>query len=112
MNRRKHTRKRVDVALTIQVGDNEPVSARANDMSVGGMFITGDAPFEFGAVVTLQISLPDLGTPVEAEATVRWVGGGGIGVQFAALGARATYEITEYVARCPAIRDMRDPADE
>lgn len=112
MNRRKHTRKRVDLELTFQVEGGEAVAAHAKDMSVGGMFIITDSPPEFGALVTLQITFPKVTKPVQAEATVRWVGGPGIGVQFASLGGRATYEITEYLATCPSIPDTRRPPED
>src|SRR5262245_2612800 len=100
--RRRHARKRVDLAVQYRVAGGEEASARATDMSMGGRFIErAQAPF--GASVTLVFRVPAPAHEVHASAVVRWTTPSGMGVQFQQLGAQDTYAITEYLAKCEPI---------
>jgi hypothetical protein len=61
------------------------------------MFIVTESPAPFGADVTVTLTLPGHRTPFVLPAVVRWVGNGGMGMQFRMLGARETHAITEVV---------------
>lgn len=68
-------------------------SARARDISVGGMFIETDAQLEFGLEVTISCVFPGSDARYVLPATVRWASPGGVGLQFGLLGARETHAI-------------------
>ncbi len=102
--RRQHIRKRVDLPTSIELG-GETIQAHVSDMSPGGAFIDTDQSPPFGAVVQMDIQFPT--GNVQLSATVRWSKPGGFGVQFGALGAKATYTITEFLADHEAIPDSR-----
>jgi type IV pilus assembly protein PilZ len=61
------------------------------------MFIVTDAPLPFAAELVLHVVLPGQKSEFALPSVVRWVGGGGMGVQFGLIGARETHAITQYV---------------
>jgi Tfp pilus assembly protein PilZ len=67
----------------------------AKDISLGGTFIETATPAAFGADVIIHLVLPGSDDPVALPGVVRWVRGGGMGVQFGLLGAVETHIITE-----------------
>ena len=68
------------------------LAAESRDVSLGGMFLTGEVTPPIGAAVSLQFELRGLGA-VTLPGFVRWVKSDGYGVQFGLLGARETHAI-------------------
>jgi type IV pilus assembly protein PilZ len=85
-------------------GSGQRVPGIARDISIGGMFIETKSPAAFGSAVRIGFPIPGRGDPLLLEATVRWTGASGMGVQFGLLGARETHAITE-VARARSVRE-------
>lgn len=89
---------RVPIELPVEFGaksGERRAAGRAKDISLGGMFIETDEPVPFATEIVVRLTLPRQRAPLVLPAVVRWVGGAGMGVQFAALGARETHAITE-----------------
>ena len=62
------------------------------------MFIETTTPRPFGSEVVVHVSIPGDPKPYVLPGVVRWVRGGGMGVQFGLLGARETHMITRLAA--------------
>jgi type IV pilus assembly protein PilZ len=93
---RRHQRAAIDVSVEFSAkAGAERIVGRAKDVSVGGMFIETQRPLAFSADLVVHVTLPGLRDPCALPAVVRWVGGGGMGVQFGLIGARETHAITE-----------------
>jgi type IV pilus assembly protein PilZ len=60
------------------------------------MFIETATPPPYGAAVTIQIRLPQVGLTT-LRGTVRWTTSEGMGVQFGPTGARDTHGLVELV---------------
>ncbi len=82
----------LDVAFMV---DGERVTAKSKDASLGGMFIETTRPLAYGTQFELEVKLPALAEPVKIEATVRWSGPTGMGVQWGALHTKATWAINQ-----------------
>ena len=74
-------------------------------MSLGGAYISTASPPAMDANIAIFIRFPGRSTEQRLGSTVRWTQPAGIGVKFGALGAQATYELTEYLATCTALED-------
>jgi uncharacterized protein (TIGR02266 family) len=72
-------------------------TARAKDLSLGGMFIETATPVPFGGEVVIQLRLPKTKDELTLPGVVRWVRDGGMGIQFGNLGAKETHAITEVI---------------
>jgi type IV pilus assembly protein PilZ len=59
------------------------------------MFIETQRPSAFSEDLVVHVTLPGQRSPFAFPAVVRWVGDGGMGVQFGLIGARETHAITE-----------------
>jgi type IV pilus assembly protein PilZ len=95
---RRHQRAAIDVPVEfIPKSGGERTLGRAKDVSVGGMFIQTDRPLAFSEDLVVHVTLPGQRSPSAFPAVVRWLGGGGMGVQFGLIGARETHAITELV---------------
>jgi hypothetical protein len=103
--RRRHVRKQVDLAATLEY-DETAVDCHVSDMSAGGTSIDLVDPPAFGTRVRLRVVLPD-GPELALEGVVRWRRATEIGVQFAPMGARQTYHLTEFLAQMDALPDSR-----
>jgi hypothetical protein len=66
---------------------------------LGGAFIETDRPLPYGSRFEIELKLPALTTPAVIEATVRWTGGDGMGIQWGSLRARETWAINQLVKR-------------
>lgn len=77
-------------------GSDERFSGVCADLSLGGMFIETETPQPFGGEVVVHMEVPGDPKPYVLPARVRWVRGGGMGVQFGLLGARETHMITKF----------------
>jgi len=75
--------------------DGERVEARSRDVSLGGMFIETALSLPYGTNFELAVTLPALAEPALIEATVRWVGPTGMGVQWGMLHAKETWAINQ-----------------
>ena len=85
---------RAPVTFTAK-GSEEHFAGECNDLSLGGMFIETETPAPFGGGVVVHVSVPGETKPYVLPGVVRWVRGGGMGVQFGLLGAVETHIITE-----------------
>ena len=98
---RRHSRSAIDVPVEfVGKGASERFAGRAKDISLGGMFIETADPLPFAAEVTVHVTLPSQKTAFALPGVVRWNRDGGMGVQFAPMGARETHAITE-LTRAP-----------
>jgi type IV pilus assembly protein PilZ len=79
-------------------GSEETSEGECRDLSLGGMFIETTTPRPFGSEVVVHVSVPGEAKPYVLPGVVRWVRGGGMGVQFGLLGARETNMITRFAA--------------
>ena len=100
-HRRAHPRKRVELPVTIEM-DSTTTEGRCTNMSLGGTFIALEGRPAFGSQMKLLLRFPGFPKERVLHATVRWEGQGGVGVQFSPLDAATTYELTEFLATCPA----------
>jgi len=84
---------------------NEPLEAKAAEISASGIFLCTRASLAEGSMVTLRLQLPGEPRPFTALGRVmRTVRGSavrqaGMGVQFVDIAARDRRSIAEYVAR-------------
>lgn len=76
------------------------------DMSLGGAYVEVEQLPPFGAKLTLYVTFPG-GGEIAFDSIVRWTKPGGVGLQFGLLSARATYQVTEYIADQEEIPDSR-----
>lgn len=78
--------------VNVTLGERRFTTETSN-VSLGGAFLlTGEKP-PLGTRLALQLSLPSQKEMVEVGATVRWVQGTGIGVQFDGLRARDVWAL-------------------
>lgn len=59
------------------------------------MYLLTDSPLAYGTRVKVQFPLPALRETAEIEATVRWGGDDGMGVQFGSLRAREVWALNQ-----------------
>jgi Tfp pilus assembly protein PilZ len=96
IDQRRYARAPIDVAATFSIkGKKDRPSGIAKDVSIGGMFLETATPASFGAEVIVHLVLPGSDDLLSLPGVVRWVRGGGMGVQFGMLGAVETHIITE-----------------
>ncbi len=96
IEQRRHARAPINAPLSFSVkGKSEPAAGLGRDISFGGMFIETGNPAPFGAEVIVHVELPGSTEILALPGVVRWVRGGGMGVQFGLLGAVETHVITE-----------------
>jgi len=97
--RRRHTRKRVDLPAAYTVGaEGERIVVHLADISVGGAYLDKvEAAPTFGTEVILYVTLPG-GNELKLESVVRWTKPGGLGLQFGMHGAKETYLLTEFMS--------------
>ncbi len=92
--KRVHARVSVDISVTCELPDRPAISGVAKDLSLGGMFIECGDALPFGTKLTIVGRIPGMPADSRLPAVVRWSKPGGIGVQFAPMGARETHAIT------------------
>ena len=96
---RRHSRVEVNTDVVfVPKGSTERLVGHAKDVSVGGMFVATETPVAFNGELVVHMTLPGRAEALALPGVVRWVRGGGMGVQFGLLGARETYAITEYIS--------------
>jgi c-di-GMP-binding flagellar brake protein YcgR len=96
ITRREHERFQVSLPTTVIVQGAE-LSATAHNLSLGGarLSVTGAVPF--GASIKLRLRLPGVPEDSVIDATVRWVTGDMIGVQFGSLRAKEVRALNQLV---------------
>jgi len=87
-DRDRRTDLRIPLRLQVEYADVEDflIDYTAN-VSLGGMFIATDSPFDLGTRFKLRFALPQQHAPVEAVAVVTWVEDGDLG-RVAGMGVR------------------------
>jgi hypothetical protein len=92
---RKYRRVPLNIEVTC-IGPND-VSFKgvAQDISLGGMFLSAGQTPEFGTQLVIRVTLPGQTQEFALPCIVRWVKDAGFGVQFGLLGARVTHAITK-----------------
>ena len=103
--RRKYKRKEVDLDAAFELEGGERVDGHVKDMSLGGAFVETSQPAPFGSKIKLFVEVD--GRALSVDAVVRWKSRDGMGVQFGLLGAKDTYQVTEFLARRNTIPDSR-----
>lgn len=99
-NQRQH--ERVDIALSVTlIHATREIPAETRNVSVGGMLIAGCTEIPFGAIVRVKATLQG-NTELDTQATVRWVQGDAIGLQFTSLRAKETWAIHQLVKSAEA----------
>ncbi len=97
-HRRRHSR--YDVELEVMMDPEclhgERFVARCTSLSLGGMFLETEVSFAVGDGLRIWLTLPGR-VHLLLVGQVRWTTDRGIGVQHAVLGARDTFELTEYL---------------
>ncbi len=100
MELRRHSRVPfIEPVTFVRKGSETPTEGRSHDISLGGMFVETPSPAPFGSDVIVHVKLPAHAQAFALPGVVRWVGDGGMGVQFGLIGARETHAITELVAK-------------
>lgn len=102
--RRVHERYECDLPVTLTTDSGE-LSAKASNISLGGMYIEPGFDLPYGTKGTLRFRLPALKEDAVVEVTVRWVTPGGIGLQFGSLRAIEVWALHQYfkgLERLPA----------
>lgn len=95
---RRYVRSMVAVDLVYaELGAAHSFAGTGTDLSVGGIFITTRAKFEAGTPIVLRLRPLIVHDELSLQGTVRWLNNVGFGVQFAPLGAKDTYILTEYL---------------
>jgi Tfp pilus assembly protein PilZ len=96
IEQRRYARAPINAPASFSVkGQKERRTGVAKDVAIGGMFVETETPAAFGAEVIVHVVLPGSEDMFSLPGVVRWVRGGGMGVQFGLLGAVETHLITE-----------------
>lgn len=110
---RRYARAALRCEVIVRESDSESV-CRADDISLGGLFVAAFRLFPIGTIVELEFTLPDgIDRPLKLQAEVRWIreynpsapGAVGMGFQFGELDNTDHDRIEAYVARTTAIVD-------
>ncbi len=96
----RRAQQRYDIEIPVVLThEGQSYNTATRNMSLGGLFMNLNVPIPFGAVVRVSFSLPELDTPVEVDAHVRWVQPDvGIGVQYVGLRAREVWALQQLFA--------------
>lgn len=92
---RKHRRVPLNIEVLCIGANDTSFRALAQDISLGGMFLSAADRPVFGTQLVIRVLLPGQAQEFALPCTVRWTRGDGFGVQFGLLGARATHVITK-----------------
>ncbi len=92
---RQSVRHDVDLACTLIIRD-QPHQTAIRNLSVGGALVVHGERLPAAERVKLSFRLPGSESPIEVAGTVRWCGGGSIGVQFDGLRAREVWSLNKY----------------
>ena len=98
-DKRVHPRVVVDTTVSCEVRGGATFTGMAKDISIGGMFIESTEIVPFGTEVSIVGRFPGAKADLRLPGVVRWAKPMGFGVQFASMGARETYAISELLKR-------------
>ncbi len=104
--KREHQRSELDAEVLATSRDGQSWTTRAVDISLGGMFLSGEPRAPIGAEIAMTFDMPHLGR-VTLPAFIRWSSARGFGVQFGPIGARETHVIGRLVRDQPAALSTR-----
>ncbi len=101
-NRRTSTRHPVDLPATIVAGESSIDTPMVN-LSLGGALMTcHDDQIRMGQKVLVTFHIPTHSAAIEVGATVRWVSGATVGVQFDGMRAREVWSLNKFFESLPA----------
>ena len=85
---------RVEQRLAVEIEiDGAHHTAASRNVSTGGMFIETELALKVGQRFKLTFAVPAQKDPIAAEAEVRWVEAGGVGVRFIGLRAKDVWAL-------------------
>lgn len=96
-NRRSGHRYDVDIPAELVI-DGEKRPTNLQNLALGGVQIAFTERLALGRAVRLSFRLPAQGDTIEVDATVRWVQGGSVGLQFAGLRPKHVWSLNRYFA--------------
>jgi len=82
--RRVHERYHCELDVTV-LHEGREIAAKTDNLSLGGVHLTGTEHPTFGAAVKVRFRLPGMKADSICDGTVRWLRGEGFGVQFGSL---------------------------
>lgn len=101
---------RYDVAIPAEIVVNgQPREVTICNLSLGGAQVTLPERLALGVRVRLSFRLPEQADVIEVDATVRWVQGDVLGLQFAGLRPKYVWSMNRYLA---ALQTQALAADE
>jgi uncharacterized protein (TIGR02266 family) len=62
----------VDIPVTV-IADRDSFPARSANIGMGGLFVTTERPFPVGALLTLELTLPQRAQSLSLVGEVRWI---------------------------------------
>ena len=83
--------------MSVAVGDGARIEAICENLSLGGMFVACEQPIAVGHQLRVWLELPNA-PPLFMTATVIWTTDAGFGLAQQLLGARDTFDLSEYLA--------------
>jgi hypothetical protein len=89
-NKRQHERVEIAIPILLLYGERE-IETQTRNVSAGGLLVNTVGELPFGASVQIRMMLP--GGEVTVPATVRWVRGDAMGLQFGSLRAKETWAV-------------------
>ena len=106
-SQRKSARYAVDLDIQV-VYDGQTLMGKAENMSIGGMFMNTTAALPFGARLALKFAIPTLKEPIQANGQIRWIDNHastskedgepsiGVGIQFDGLRAKHVWALNKF----------------
>lgn len=79
----------------VVVHEGGELRCTTRNVSLGGMYLLTETPLPYGTRVRVRFHLAALRETAEIEATVRWGGEDGMGVQFGSLRAREVWGLNQ-----------------
>lgn len=97
--RRKHARVSKKTPVVVLSSDFEGIYLESEDMSLGGICLRLDEPYQEGTEICLQFHLPNRGFPIEVMGVVTSVRGENeFGVEFIEVDPGVRQDILKYMA--------------
>lgn len=98
--RRVHERYDLDLEIVVKHEDGT-IECTSRNVSLGGMYLVTEEKLPYGTKVRLEFFLPALKKNADIEATVRFAGDEGMGVQFGGLRAREVWAFNQLFKGSP-----------
>lgn len=106
-SQRKSTRYAVDLDVEV-VHEGQSFMGKAENMSIGGMFMYTHTSLPFGARLALKFAIPTLKEPIQVNGQIRWIDNisspsneegeksTGVGIQFDGLRAKHVWALNKF----------------